>query len=379
MFRTCASLALAAVLGVSASAPAAPDAKAKGPAVDVVICIDCSGSMQGLIDSAKAKLWDIVNDLGKAKPAPNLRVALYSYGHSGGADKGYVRKDIDLTHDLDAVYQKLNALQITGSVELVGRVCHDALTEQKWSDEKKALKMIFVCGNESAEQDRKIGLEEVAKLAVGKDVIVNSIHCRRPGLPESEAEGWRKLAKLAEGSFTQIDMDKAATLAIKTPHDKKLEELSARLNTTYVAYGKESVRKLRAENQAKQDSNAAKAPGAGAARAATKGGDLYRNSEWDIIDRLRDDPKFDLSKLKEEELSEEMKKLKPQERKAYVEKKQEERKAIQKEIAELATKRAEYIKAEAKKQQKDGDKAFDEAVKATVREQAGRKGIKIPE
>ena len=38
--------------------------------------------MNGLIDSAKNKLWDIVNELAKAKPTPNLRVALYSYGHT---------------------------------------------------------------------------------------------------------------------------------------------------------------------------------------------------------------------------------------------------------------------------------------------------------
>ena len=31
----------------------------------MVICLDVSGSMDGLIDSAKNKLWDIVNELAR--------------------------------------------------------------------------------------------------------------------------------------------------------------------------------------------------------------------------------------------------------------------------------------------------------------------------
>ena len=50
--------------------------------VEVVLCLDVSSSMDGLIASAKQKLWDIVNDLARAKPTPELRVALYSYGNN---------------------------------------------------------------------------------------------------------------------------------------------------------------------------------------------------------------------------------------------------------------------------------------------------------
>ena len=50
------------------------------PVVELAICLDISGSMDGLIDSAKARLWSIVNDLATAKPIPEVRVALLSYG-----------------------------------------------------------------------------------------------------------------------------------------------------------------------------------------------------------------------------------------------------------------------------------------------------------
>src|SRR5262245_55902717 len=59
--------------------------------VDVVIALDTSNSMDNLIDAARRKLWDIVNELAKAKPTPKLRVALISYGNTDySAEKGWV-------------------------------------------------------------------------------------------------------------------------------------------------------------------------------------------------------------------------------------------------------------------------------------------------
>lgn len=371
-------LSLAAMAFFAAAPANAADPK-PAPNVDVVLCLDVSSSMNGLVDSAKVKLWDIVNDLGKVKPTPNLRVGLYSYGHTTyPASNGWIRKEVDLTTDLDTVYKKLNALTIYGGTEYVTRVCQTAINEQKWSEDKKALKMIFVCGNEPADQDKTVSYDVVSKLALEKDIIINTIYCQWNRAVAGEVDGWRKFARMSEGSFAQIDMNKG-TVAIATPQDKKLEELSAKLNTTYLAYGSRELRAEKATNQAAQDANAGKAPGAGAARALSKSGGLYRNSEWDVLDRMRDDPKFDITKVPEDQLCDELKKLKPAERVEYVKKKQAERDEIQKEIQELSKQRADYISAEMKKNVKAGDAAFDEAVRKTVREQAGKRGIKVPE
>src|SRR4051795_7753368 len=111
-----------------------PVAKASPKPVDVVICLDVSNSMDGLIASAKQKLWDIVNDLGRAQPTPDLRVALYSYGNDGyDPAVGWVRKEDDLTSDLDEIYRKLNGLTTRGVTEYVARVCRDSLKDQRWS------------------------------------------------------------------------------------------------------------------------------------------------------------------------------------------------------------------------------------------------------
>jgi hypothetical protein len=336
--------------------------------------------MDALINSAKIKLWDIVNDLGKAKPAPILRVGLYSYGHNNyDRNKGWVRKDVDLTTDLDLVYQKLNALTLFGGEEYVARVCRDAINEQKWSEDKKALKMIFVCGNEPVDQDKQVHLKDVAQMALQKDIIINTIYAERGPRFMAEAKGWQDFAKMAEGRYALINQGKS-TVAVATPQDQKLVELSTKLNSTYVAYGAKEVREAKVQNQAAQDSNAKKlAPSAAAGRAVSKGGIHYHNSGWDVVDRMKEDPKFDITKVPEEQLCDELKKLKPEERVEYVKKKQAEREAIQKEIVELSKKRDEFIRDANRKNAKEGDKLFDEAVRSTVRDQANKKGITIPD
>lgn len=373
LFAGLAAALVAAVAGHLTAAPAVEKEAAKP--IDVVICLDVSNSMDGLIASAKSKLWDIVNDLAKVKPTPDLRVALYSYGHTNyDAKAGWVRKEADLTTDLDVIYQKLNALTLNGGEEYVARVCRDAIQQQKWSDDKNALKLIFVCGNEPASQDPKIKLTDVGELAVSKGIVINPIFCGNANEPD--AQDWKEFAKMARGSFASINQDKG-NVVIAAPQDKELGELSSKLNSTYVAYGRAG--KEAAANQVAQDTNAAKAPGAEPARAQAKASGLYRNEGWDLVDRLKTDPKFDIKKLKEEELCDELKKMKPEEREAWVKKKAAEREELQKKIQELAVQRETYIKAEMKKNPSKADSAFDAAIRGALRKQAADKGIKVPE
>ena len=74
-------LPLAFVMLCSSVALAAPNQdphpQASGAKrVDLVIALDTSSSMDGLIDAARAKLWDVVNLLSHAHPSPILRVGL---------------------------------------------------------------------------------------------------------------------------------------------------------------------------------------------------------------------------------------------------------------------------------------------------------------
>lgn len=378
------TLLMGATLFALTLAPAtagAPGANAPGSQaakrIDIAVCLDVSNSMDGLIASAKAKLWDIVNDLARVKPTPQLRVALYSYGHNSyDAKAGWVRKELNLTTDLDALYQKLFALTTHGGTEYATRVCRDATEQLQWSEDKDALRIIFVCGNEPAAQDPLVKLRDAADKALAKGIVINPIFCG--AAQHRDAADWKEFAKLAGGGFTSIDQQ-AGTVAVVTPMDKELTALGAKLNSTYVVYGGQ-VNLGKQLTQAAQDANAAQAGlGVAAARAASKASGLYRNEMWDLVDRMKLDPKFDLKSIPEKELSDELRKLKPEERQRYLNTKAKEREEIQKQITDLNARRLVHINAEQKKNASKTDKAFDEALRATLRTQARAKGITIPD
>ncbi len=365
-------LAAAMSLMALASSAAADEIKpqVERSHIDLVIALDTSNSMDGLIDAARQKIWDLVNEMATARPTPILRVGLISFGNDGYQEAGWTRVDQPLTDDLDAIYEKLMALKTNGGTEYVGRAIFTARTKMDWRKDAKALKLIFVAGNEGADQDFEHPSVKEAGLIIAQDIVVNTIYCGTE--TDSDAKGWRDVAQRADGQFANIAPDGGAVV-IETPFDDRLGELSSKLNTTYVAYGARG--EAAKESQMAMDDKAADmSRSAGAARAAAKGSALYRNSKWDLVDAL-DQGEVDLDEVAVEDLPDEMKGMKGAEREAFIKEKAAEREAIQKEIAALNVKRNEHIQKELKKKGGKKDQAFDAAVSKALRSQAGRKGI----
>jgi hypothetical protein len=351
----------------------APLRETRPLAVDLALCLDTSGSMEGLIDSARQKLWSVVSELASARPTPVLRVALLTYGSPGDAEAGYVVLRTGLTADLDLVSERLFALGTSGGDEYVGRVVGHALDRLAWTD-GPALKIVFVAGNESADQDVVRPFRAEARRALASGVIVNAVYCG--GADDGDASGWRELAALGKGRFASIDKDDG-TVALVTPFDEELAKLSGRMNATYVAYG-EAAKEAR-ERQAAQDANAlaAGAPAA-AERAAAKAGLLYVNSAWDLVDRMAEEG-FDLATVKDEELPEELRALSLEQRKEHLAAKKAEREAVRARIQELDAKRKAYVLEEMAERRLDDGRALDRALRDAIREQAGSRGVEFPE
>jgi hypothetical protein len=351
---------------VPSPAPAAPERP-----VDLVLCLDTSNSMDGLIDAAKRSLWDVVNDLSHLKPAPRLRVALLSYGNNGyPQDQGWVRTDAPFTDDLDFISEKLFALRTNGGEEYVARVVGTALDRLSWSEDPKALRIAVVAGNESADQDRAVPFRDVCARAAKKSVIVNAIYCGDP--VDQIAPGWREVAKIGEGEFAAIDQDKR-TAVCATPYDALLGQLSTAINATYILYGRFGEAGCR--NQVAQDLNN-EALGAGnyTSRAATKASSNYRNGSWDLVDAVRSKD-CDIAKLATSDLPEVMQKMTLAEREKYVAEMTAKRAEIQKQIAELTVKRNEFLAAETAKLGLSDEGTLANAVRRAVRKQAERKGF----
>ena len=338
--------------------------------IQLAICLDTSGSMSGLIDAAKQKLWAIVNDLALVEPTPRFEVALLTYGNDGhNAEDGWVAVGTPFTGNLDLVSQQLFALSTNGGTEFVGRVLRHA-GQLQWHPSDDALKLIVIAGNESADQDQEVPFREVCKALISKGVMVNAIYCGP--IEDNLAPDWKQVALLADGKFATIDQNKG-TIVIVTPFDEQLGVLGATLNTTYLAYGAQGG--WNASNQVIQDHNAASLNSAAVAqRASTKGGVLYGCSEWDLVDACKNET-FKLEDVKVEDLPEPMKKMTPEERKTHIGAMGKKRAEIQAEIAEMAKKRQAFVQEEVKRLALDDSKSFDNAIRRAVREQAKSRGF----
>ena len=367
---TAALVCLLAIPAYATKPQIAPTEEGGHP-VDVVIALDVSGSMSGLIESAKQRLWDIVNELAQAEPQPDLRLAIVTYGNpSYGEQSGFVRIDMPFTRDLDAVMQTLFSFGTNGGDEYVARAIHMSVGDLDWSTSANAMKILFVAGNEGAEQDPLISVTQATRSAINKGIVVNTLYCGSEG--DNIVAGWQKVANLTNGLFASIDQNAAAVANIATPLDEELAKLNEALNDTYVAYGVDGG--LAKENQLEQDSNAAdmSLPSV-ASRTVAKAGALYRNESWDLVDAQNAGK--DLEEIAVESLPTEMQAMDADERKQYVAELGRKRETISRDIQVLAQQRQDYIDAERAKLA--DDEGLDQAIIEGLRDLAEKKGFEF--
>lgn len=342
------------------------------PVVQIAVLLDTSSSMSGLIEQAKTQLWKLVNEFITAKQdgkTPVVQVALYEYGKSSlRAEENWIRQIQPLTRDLDKISEELFALTTNGGDEYCGAVIQRATKDLAWDANPKVYKAVFIAGNEPFTQgpvDSKKSCQE----AIGKGIIVNTIHCGSES--QGIAEHWNQGALLADGKYLVIDQNQAI-VHIEAPQDKEIVKLNEELNKTYISYGREApAAKTR---QMAQDSNAAAKAESGAQvqRVISKASANYFNTGWDLVDACKQKD-FDITKVKEADLPEEMKKMTVEERKDYLAKKTAERAEIQKKVLELNKQREAYVTTKRKESAKTD--TLDTAMVKALRTQAEKKGI----
>ncbi len=393
-------------------APAATPAAVTAPAaekasIQLAILLDTSGSMRGLINQARTQLWKIVNELTLARrngQAPHIQIALYEYGFEGDrADYPCcIRRLLPLTDDLDAVSEKLFALQANGHMELCGEVIACSVKDLQWKDDKEALKLIFIAGNEEFNQEygRRVmprrhhygrmkkapapapepeptepTYRKALRAAAEKGITVNTIYCGSKD--DHDVELWKAAALQAGGSCICIDHNSSAPDP-ETPMDKELAELSEKLNDTYLAYGTVKARRYHADNQAAQDKNAAvSGKHVAAARAKSKASKIaYRNTSWDMVDRFEEPAAFSFEAVGgKDNLPEELQGKTEEEIRALIEAKGKERAELSRRVMELSVQREKWIADYLSKAAGEGkgEKTLEDAILESVRKQAEEK------
>ncbi len=340
--------------------------------IDLVICLDTSNSMDHLIDSARAKLWEVVTQLSQARPEPYLRVGLLTYGSPGvsTAAAGWVVRQIDLSDDLDLLYSRLMALRTNGGDEFVGWVLRDAVQTMNWSPDPSALKMIFVAGNESADQgSSQVNFRNVAEQAKVKGIAINALFCGPEEIGRNDR--WADVALYGGGAFTAIDMA-CGTLQIQTPFDRELIELNVQLNATYVPFGR--VGEAGERRQRDQDAASEKMGiQTEASRVAAKATGVYQNAQWDLVDASTAGD-FRLEAVAETELPTEMQRMNKQERAQHLETKRARRSEVQKKIQDAGSRRDEFLQKQSENAA-GGKQSLDAALRQITQQQAEKKGF----
>lgn len=354
--------------------PVRSESAAKAPKIQVAILLDTSGSMQGLIEQAKSRLWHIVNTLTTLKykgKTPHVEIALYEYGSYHRYNGDFIRQITPLTTDLDLISRELFALTTGGSDEYCGTVISRAVKELEWGRDEADMKLIYIAGNEVFEQG-SISYKVAIPDAVEKNIYTNTIHCgdRSTGIRDL----WKKAADLGKGMFFNIDANRMVRY-FETPYDDRIDHLNQLLNDTYIGYGRMGAE--RKMLQAEQDQNAKSISVANyAERAVSKSKAIYNNSSWDLIDKVSQD-KNALKEIKKEELPQGLQGLSISELQVYVQDKSAKRDSLQSKIADLAVQRQEYIDKRLKEEGEPGDD-LGHAITQSLIGFAQQKGYEIP-
>ncbi|MGD2084493.1 MAG: VWA domain-containing protein [Chromatiales bacterium] len=346
------------------------------PRVEVVFVLDTTGSMSGLIQAAKDKIWSIASTMAAARPAPEIRMGLVAYRDRGDA---YVTQVIDLSSDLDSVYARLMDFQAAGGgdgPESVNQGLHDAVHRIAWSQDPDAYRVVFLVGDAPPHMDYQddVKYPEVVSAARQKGILVNTIQC---GSQSATAREWRRIAALGDGRYFQVDQAGGA-VAVASPFDRELAELSAELDGTRLYYGSEAERaKKQLKLEAADKLHAVSSVESRARRAvfnASESGEKNLLGDGELVDDLVAG-RVDLDSIGSDELPEPLQGLPREEQEAVVAETAARRDELKDRIEDLARQRASYVAKEVE-ERGGAEESLDHKVFGAVREQAAKAGLR---
>ena len=258
------------------------------PPIDVVFCIDLSGSTNGIIEHIRNHFWHFVHEMEQLEPRPNFRFGFVGYSRpSFGKDNAYVKVIRDLSYDNDALSNEMFLLkpQVEQGSQFVGAALMTCIKNIRWSKERDAVKIIFLAGNGFVNSDGDTYKKAYA-MADGRGIIIHALYWQSYTLPR-EVFGWREIGGSAGGKFFSVNVAYNHTGADTGFDTQKLISLNEELNSTYLYYGKDG--KTRYQMMAAQDENILEvSPRGFRYRMEYKTSERYqkKNSSWDLVDLL---------------------------------------------------------------------------------------------
>ena len=359
-----ASAALAAASAAESDPSFAASATAAEPApvdAEVVFVLDTTGSMSGLIEGAKQKIWSIAGGIME-RTGGEVRIGLVPYRDRGD---NYVTRLYPLTNNLDQVYADLQGFRAAGggdTPESVNQALHEAVSEIRWSDSPRVLKTIFLVGDCPPHMDYPddVKYPESCALATNRNIVVSTVQCGGYG---ETTPIWKEIAERTGGGFTQIGQSGSMKM-VETPFDAEIQKLNAELGGTVLPYGRKEVQSsLRSLVEVNAESSAFVA----GARNAVKARAMEESSLAAPVggQDLTAEPEL-LGKLVAQDLPAEMQGLSPEERQAKLDEAVARRKALNAQLLELDRKRSDFLRKAAESAAAEEDASFDGEVLRSI-------------
>ena len=357
-----------------AAAPTVTAESTAAPRIQIAFLLDTSSSMDGLIDQAKARLWNILNEIQKAEKdgqTPRIEVALYHYGNTTLLpEHGYIEQLLPLSDDVDAFSERLFGLSTSGGDEYCGHAVLRATDELGWDEDAATVKIIYVAGNESFAQGEVAPADALAK-AAGRNITVNTILCGDPNGPDGPS--WRAGARNGKGEFFYINQDEKVVF-IPSPFDLEIEKCNLQLNETYVPFGSSGA-SLKA-NQLRQDANADAYGKANlSSRACFKASKSYKNTKWDLVDAYAENQQRVIKE--QSSLPDSLATLAPDQLRAAIVSLGEQRNALQQRIQELVQKRDAFVAGARAEAASDQQATLGERITGSVRKKLQAEGYVV--
>ena len=346
------------------------------PRVEAVFVLDTTGSMSGLIQAAKEKIWSIASTMAAAQPAPEIRLGLVAYRDRGD---DYVTRRVDLSKDLDSVYATLMEFQAQGGGDGPGsgnQALREAVENLSWSQDPNTYRVIFLVGDAPPHMDYQDDVPWSSTLVRAKElgIHVNAVQC---GSNSTTKTVWQQIAQAGNGRYFQVDQGGSA-LAVTTPYDKRLADLAAKLDKTRLYYGSEEEKAKKARKvEAAEKLHETASSAAQARRAAfnlSESGKANLFGEGELVEDVASG-RVDLEAIPAPALPPALQSLSKEEQAAKIRETAEQRAALEAEMKRLAKEREAYLRRKVEKM--DGvEESLDHSIYRAVRKQASEAGLR---
>jgi hypothetical protein len=334
--------------------------QAAGTVVDLVFVVDTTSSMGGLLEGAKATIWQILDTVVSQQPQPAVRVGVVAYRDRGDA---YVTHAFGLSDDLDAAHAFVKALRPDGGgdgPESMARALQEAVDDLAWTTSADAHRMVFVVADapDHAYPD-EAAVDAIAARGRARGLVVHGILAGNDGQAQTDLE---RIARAGGGDFFAVPQDGGAE-AIATPFDTELDAAEHQLAATGLAYQNADGRSY----QAKIEANKRNSLAVRASRRSTlsKQGAGVVSGAGDLIQDLLGGRS--LTEVPVSDLPVAYQQMTPAERADDAARRLEERSRWTATIEELTSKRDAWLVQERRRRRAAGTSGFDAAVeRATV-------------